>query len=319
MFVHNSKLFMDIQHIYQTDRWKNSKTMLGLEAGIFRNNFHVKIHLNTVLYYCGKASVFICWKELLCFHQIIRIIEGRNLDTFSVKMTKAFMSNQLTWVHTEIQVLNSQNNLMKYIQFFDMHARVACENSPAFIPTSKKELNSALKVINDSMQDDLPRKLRNVSMKWVVSFRLKIEIRVPRTRTVVVTDTPLTSFLWRLWTDYERFNETHFWSDIASSWWSDNDESQINYYEDYFQFKSRGRFSVDFWWHQEIMISRHLKVKWKPSKVLFNGYKKLKNFRIVKNTSGRACCICIGKCTNDLDSWIVMSKLFCIHWSQSES
>ena len=59
--------------------------------------------------------------------------------------------------------MSVQKNFMKSIQFFDMHARFACENSPAFIPTSKLELNSALKVINDSMQDDLPRKLRNVS------------------------------------------------------------------------------------------------------------------------------------------------------------
>ena len=42
-----------------------------------------------------------------------------------------------------------------------MHAKVACGNSPAYIPTSKKELNSVFKVINDSLQDAVPRKLRN--------------------------------------------------------------------------------------------------------------------------------------------------------------
>ena len=61
--------------------------------------------------------------------------------------------------------ISAHNNFMKSIQFFDMDARVACANSPAFIPTSKIELNSALKVINDSMQDDLPQKLRKVSTK----------------------------------------------------------------------------------------------------------------------------------------------------------
>ena len=51
------------------------------------------------------------------------------------------------------------------IQFFDMNAKVACENSPAYIPKSKQELTSAFKVINDSLQDALPRKLRNALIK----------------------------------------------------------------------------------------------------------------------------------------------------------
>ena len=41
-----------------------------------------------------------------------------------------------------------------------MHAKIACGNSPAYIPTSKRELNSAFKIINDSLQETLPRKLR---------------------------------------------------------------------------------------------------------------------------------------------------------------
>ena len=70
-------------------------------------------------------------------------------------------------------------------------------------------------------------------------------------------DPLLTSMLQRLWTDYERFNETHFWSDIASSWWSQIDESQINSDGDYFKFKSRGWFSPDIL--GEIMIERNIK------------------------------------------------------------
>ena len=49
MFVHNSKLFLDIQNVYQTDRWKNSKKMLGFEPGIFRKIFHSEFHDNCKL------------------------------------------------------------------------------------------------------------------------------------------------------------------------------------------------------------------------------------------------------------------------------
>ena len=41
-----------------------------------------------------------------------------------------------------------------------MHAKVACENRPAYIPTSKRELNLTFRKINDSLQDALPHKLR---------------------------------------------------------------------------------------------------------------------------------------------------------------
>ena len=41
-----------------------------------------------------------------------------------------------------------------------MHADVACENNPAYIPKSKKELNSVFKVLNNSVPNGLPRKLR---------------------------------------------------------------------------------------------------------------------------------------------------------------
>ena len=67
-------------------------------------------------------------------------------------------------------------------------------------------------------------------------------------RTIVLDSRVLgliASILRRLWTDYKRFNETHFWSDIASNWWSQIDESQVNSDGDYFKFKSRGRFSAD--------------------------------------------------------------------------
>ena len=104
MFVHNSKLFLDIQNVYQTDRWKNSKMMLGFEPGIFRKKIHMKIRLNIYIEF-RHCLCWICWKEQSYFHQIIQIFEARNLDTFSVKMTRAFTSNQPTWVSTWLQKL----------------------------------------------------------------------------------------------------------------------------------------------------------------------------------------------------------------------
>ena len=46
----------------------------------------------------------------------------------------------------------------------------------------------------------------------------------------------------RIWTDYKRFNRTHFWSETAKVWWND--------------------------------------IRWKfKESVLVNGYKKLRNYR----------------------------------------
>ena len=58
----------------------------------------------------------------------------------------------------------------------------------------------------------------------------------------------------RIWTDYERFNTSHFWSKSAKQWWINLDE---------------------LW-------------KFKDA-VLVNGYKKLKNYRDPIN----GCCICV--------------------------
>ena len=49
MFVHNSKLFLDIQNVYQTDRWNNSEIILGFEPGVFRKYFHNEFHDNCKL------------------------------------------------------------------------------------------------------------------------------------------------------------------------------------------------------------------------------------------------------------------------------
>ena len=60
-----------------------------------------------------------------------------------------------------------------------------------------------------------------------------------------------------IWTDYERFNRTHFWSDTAKEWWS-FDRDQLRRFKD---------------------------------SVLVNGYKKLKNY--IPPASG--CCVCVVK------------------------
>ena len=100
--------------------------------------------------------------------------------------------------------------------------------------------------------------------------------------------------LCRLYTDYGRLNETHFWSDIASSWWSHFNQSQnLNQERGDLIFSTGGRFlrwNISSLWF--------LLPRWKSSKVTFNGYKKLENFRLLRVPSKHACCICIGKCTN---------------------
>ena len=65
----------------------------------------------------------------------------------------------------------------------------------------------------------------------------------------------------RIWTDYERFNRSHFWSETANEWW---------------QSVNHGGF-LEQW-------------KFKDS-VVVNGYKKLKNYRPPMN----GCCICVVK------------------------
>ena len=70
----------------------------------------------------------------------------------------------------------------------------------------------------------------------------------------------------RLWTDYERLNQTHFWSETAKVWWTSKNNSQfMNYDDEYTYFDDR---------------------------VVIDGYKKLRN---VHATNG-ASCICIGSC-----------------------
>ena len=45
--------------------------------------------------------------------------------------------------------------------------------------------------------------------------------------------------LERLYNDYKRHNVTHFWSDIANSWWTDNNEAQnMSYHEHFLNFRS---------------------------------------------------------------------------------
>ena len=64
----------------------------------------------------------------------------------------------------------------------------------------------------------------------------------------------------RIWTDYERFNRSHFWSETANEWWQSVNHSGLHMWT----FKDS---------------------------VVVNGYKKLKNYP--PPTDG--CCICVVK------------------------
>ena len=68
----------------------------------------------------------------------------------------------------------------------------------------------------------------------------------------------------RLWTDYERLNQTHFWSETAKVWWSSKNNSQFMNYDDFY---------TDFANH-----------------VSCDGYKKLRNIEPKDGAS----CICVG-------------------------
>ena len=44
--------------------------------------------------------------------------------------------------------------------------------------------------------------------------------------------------LERFYNDYKRYNKTHFWSAIANSWWTDNNEDQnMSYHKNYLNFR----------------------------------------------------------------------------------
>ena len=87
---------------------------------------------------------------------------------------------------------------------------IICGKTPAYIPTSANEIISAIEIVKKSMRKSLPPKLRIGFLKHDFS----------------ATIAGLDKNLSRLYTDYKRLNETHFWSDIASSWWSHQNDSQ---------------------------------------------------------------------------------------------
>ena len=66
----------------------------------------------------------------------------------------------------------------------------------------------------------------------------------------------------RIWTDYDRFNKTHFWSKTATYWW--NHLNQKDDLQSIWEFKDS---------------------------VTFNGYRTLNNFA----PSKKGCCVCVIK------------------------
>ena len=103
-----------------------------------------------------------------------------------------------------------------------------CENSSLFVPKTEKDLKNALH-----------------------------KITIDHLDTGCFDCEPI-----RIWTDYERLNETHFWSATANHWLSALD--------------------------QKDGVMQKLKWNFKNS-VTIDGNRKLKNF----SPSNHACCICV--------------------------
>ena len=79
--------------------------------------------------------------------------------------------------------------------------RIACGETPAYIPTSVNELLSTIDMVNTSAGGSSSQKLR---------------IGIARTEPSTWTSTGKDDkTLLRLYTDYQRFNETYFWSNIV--------------------------------------------------------------------------------------------------------
>ena len=72
----------------------------------------------------------------------------------------------------------------------------------------------------------------------------------------------------RLWTDYGRVNQTHFWSKIVNDWWNNKNNSQFMSFDDEYTVFA--------------------------SNVTSDGYKKLRN---TKSGQAGASCICVGLCS----------------------
>ena len=79
------------------------------------------------------------------------------------------------------------------------------------------------------------------------------------------------------WTDYNRVNETHFWSELENTWWSQCRSSDVPH-ADFAEF---------------------------PASVSINGHKKIRNL-IGRSEMG---CFCIGKVTIGIGVDI-------IHWTR---
>ena len=145
-----------------------------------------------------------------------------------------------------------------------------CGNkSSIFIPKSKKDF---VQIMNTVDTINLSRPIR-----YEVSI---IHISVSRySRTVQRADLDTDSsesFIFlgfqtsgqRLWTDYERINQTHFWSRIVNDWWNNKNNSQFMSFDDEYTVFA--------------------------SNVTSDGYKKLRN---TKSGQAGASCICVGLCS----------------------
>ena len=150
-------------------------------------------------------------------------------------------------------------------EFIDNSLNEICKNKSVFIPQSEAQLNQAT------------RSLRNFAPN---------------------------STKFRIFTDYKRINESHFWSETARHWWNLKNESQEG-----FQSKLYGCV-YETYWNGELL----LETLWKylqtynvgtfvfPGRVVCDGYKKL------INTSHEKSCICIGKRVQNL--WLAHAPIY---------
>ena len=98
------------------------------------------------------------------------------------------------------------------------------------------------------------------------TFKLAIALYYSRTIPFSLFDI-FRTYSERLWTDYERLNQTHFWSETAKVWWTSKNNSQFMNYDDRY---------TDF-----------------DNHVSIDGYEQIKN---IAPTDG-ATCVCVGSCS----------------------
>ena len=131
--------------------------------------------------------------------------------------------------------------------------KICGNKSSIFIPKSKNDFVQIMKTVDTK---NLTRPIR-----YEVFI---VHIRVSERRF----ESGFQTSGQRLWTDYKRINQTHFWSKIVNDWWNNKNDSQFMSFDDEYTVFA--------------------------SNVTSDGYKKLRN---TKSGQAGASCICVGQCS----------------------